>query len=105
MAVDAGALLGGVTLDGPADEAGLRGADDSGRGGDVIVSIDGRRVRSSEDVADAVAASKPGSTVEVEYLRGEERETVEVELGERPDSLTDAEPQPEGDGDGLLPLP
>jgi S1-C subfamily serine protease len=88
------------TAGGPADDAGLRGVDpDSGRGGDIIVAIDGQRMDDTDEVAATVAGHRPGDSVEVEYLRGDERRTVTVELTERPSSA-DAEPADEGDGDG-----
>ena len=113
LPVERGAILQSVEQGGPADEAGLRGgtteqADGFRAGGDIIVAIDGRAMRNSEDVADAVAAKQPGETIEVEYYRGDDRKTVKVKLGERPDELgaTTPEPQPqepEQDEDGLLP--
>ena len=38
-------------------------------------------------MADAILDRKPGDEVEIEYFRGDERKTVEVELGKRPQSL------------------
>ena len=100
LPVDHGALLRGVTPGGPADEAGLRAGDpNTGRDGDIIVSIDGERMNDTEDVAAAVAEQRPGARVEVEYYRGDERRTVTVELSERPASA-DAAPSDEGDGGG-----
>jgi S1-C subfamily serine protease len=107
LPVDRGALLQAVVEGGPADEAGLRGGrTDTGAGvaagGDLVVAIDGEPVRNSDDLASAVAERSPGDEVEIEYYRGDQRRTVSVTLGERPDELqTQA---PEG-GDELFPLP
>jgi S1-C subfamily serine protease len=108
LPVERGALLQSVVEGGPADDAGLRGGDtqtDQGvaAGGDLIVEIDGRPVRNPDDLANAVAEHSPGDEVEIVYHRGDERRTVRVELGERPDELQ-AETPDEGGG-GLLPLP
>ncbi|HET8821650.1 MAG TPA: trypsin-like peptidase domain-containing protein [Thermoleophilaceae bacterium] len=108
LPVNYGALIVEATDGGPADEAGLREADpDTGRGGDVILAIDGKRMNDSDDVAAAVAAKRPGDAIEVEYLRGDDRETKTVELTERPASADSAPPSDEGgdedDGGGLLP--
>jgi serine protease Do len=46
-AKDGGVLVASVTKDSPADKAGLKA-------GDVITSIDGGRVRSSDDVIDGL---------------------------------------------------
>jgi S1-C subfamily serine protease len=109
LPVDKGALVVEATEGGPADDAGLRGGDSqTGEGGDLIVAIDGQEVESGEELAQVIAGKQPGDTVEVEFYRGDDKETVEVELGERPSSLDQqAEPaQPEeDDGGGLFPLP
>jgi S1-C subfamily serine protease len=105
LPVDEGALIQAVVEGGPADDAGLRAgrtelASGLVAGGDVIVEIDGRKVTTSDDVSAAVSAKKPGEEVEVIFYRGDERESVDVELGKRPRSLQ----QPDQPGD-VLPLP
>jgi len=113
LPVDAGALIAEATEGGPADDAGLEGSDgtsDQGvpQGGDVLVEVDGETITGADDVAAAIADNSPGDEIEVVYYRDGERETAQVELGERPDSL-EAQPapqQPEDDDDGgLFPLP
>jgi S1-C subfamily serine protease len=112
LPVDHGALVQGVTEGGPADDAGLRGggataAGGIARGGDLIVKVDGETVDNSDDVAAAIEDNDPGDTVELEYYRGDDRETANVRLGERPDTLdAGAQPQaPEDEGGDLFPLP
>ena len=101
LPAEAGALVQEVVEDGPADEAGLR----AGRtptsegfiaGGDLIVKVDGQDIREPSDVASAIADNKPGDTIEIEYFRGDDREKVEVKLGERPDQA----PSDSGPGGG-----
>jgi S1-C subfamily serine protease len=111
LPVDQGALIQEVAGGGPADEAGLRG----GRretlsglriGGDIIVMVDDQEIAENSDVADAILDREPGDEVEIEYFRGDERRTVSVELGERPESLdTGALPQGEESPDEGLPFP
>ena len=87
-----GALVQRVVNGGPAARAGIRGgregvAVDGARvlvGGDVIQRIGGRPIRATEDVRLALDAKRPGDTVSVELLRGDERLSVEVRLGDRP---------------------
>jgi S1-C subfamily serine protease len=106
LPVDHGALVVEATEDGPADDAGLRGGDpETGEGGDVITAIDGKTVNTSDDLAGAIAGKQPGDSVELEYYRDGERETVKIELGERPSSLDQQQPEEEDDGGGLFPLP
>jgi S1-C subfamily serine protease len=73
-----GALVREVTPGGPAAEAGLRA-------GDLVVELDGNRVRNPSDLGQAVLTRKPGDTVDVVVQRDGDRETVRVELGDRPD--------------------
>ena len=78
----------------PAARAGIRGGDRTETynglaitfGGDVIVSIAGVSVRSSEDVSRIVTEQlRAGQAVDVVVLRdGTERRTIRVTLGERP---------------------
>jgi S1-C subfamily serine protease len=113
LPADHGALIQDAVDGGPADDAGLRGADGGGSGsvaggGDLIVEVDGERIDNADDVAAAIEDNHPRDKVEVEYYRGDDRKTVEVELAERPDNLDSggSSPQaPEDDGGGLFPLP
>jgi S1-C subfamily serine protease len=94
LPVDKGVLVQQST--GPARKAGIEGGDTSVTingeqivlGGDVIVEIEGKRVQSMEDVIGAVDSKKPGAKVTLEVLRQSKRESVEVELGERPQSVS-----------------
>ncbi len=72
-----GALVATVAPGAPAARAGLQP-------GDRVVSIDGRDVTDSSDVAAAVSAAKPGSEIKVNVRRGDGTRTLTVELGERP---------------------
>ena len=77
---------------GPAEKAGIRGGDtqvtiggnDITLGGDVIQKIDGRTVRSMDDVVAAVNSEKPGDKVTIQLLREGKTRTVTVKLAERP---------------------
>jgi S1-C subfamily serine protease len=110
LPVDSGALVESVEDDTPAAEAGIRGSEidelsgDLTQAGDVIVGIDGQPVRSADDVVAAVSGKQPGETVELEIYRGDDRQTVSVKLGERPEELGGSTQQPDEDG-SPLPLP
>jgi S1-C subfamily serine protease len=71
-----GALLAEIVPGGPADEAGLVP-------GDVVTGIDGEPVGSAEDLVNAIASRQPGDRVTLELA---DARTVEVELGQRPES-------------------
>ncbi len=69
-----GALIGGVTEGGPAEEADLQP-------GDVILTFDGQDVPEMRDLPRIVADTAVGKTVDVVVLRKDERITVKVKVG------------------------
>jgi serine protease Do len=71
-----GALVTTVVPDSPASAAGVRH-------GDVVVAVDGRRVRETRDLIDYVSAQGPGKKVALELLRGGKKVRVDVQLAER----------------------
>ena len=54
--------------------------------GDIIVGFDGREVNSPFDLQAAVASSPVGKRVRIEFLRQQQRQTVELALGEMPEN-------------------
>jgi putative serine protease PepD len=72
-----GASVQGVQSGSPAEQAGIRN-------GDVIKSIGGQQVTTSDDLAAIVAAHKPGDKVPVVLTRGGKQQTVQVTLGTQP---------------------
>ena len=87
-----GAIVSAVRDGSPADRADLHGGD--GRetfngvrvtqGGDVIVAIDGKPVRSADDVVREISERLPGQAVAVRIVRDSDRKLVRVRLGSRP---------------------
>jgi S1-C subfamily serine protease len=92
MPVDHGAIIAEVVEDGPAEQAGLRAGRDEirfqgrlvPRDSDVITKVDGRDVRLDDDLGRILEGYDPGEKVALEVYRGDEKRTVEVELGTRP---------------------
>jgi serine protease Do len=89
-----GALVVQVNADTPAAQAGLLH-------GDVILSVDGRKVGNTRDLIDYVSDRPPGSQVTLEVLRGTERSTKRVQVGERPSPEETPEPREERDDSGI----
>jgi S1-C subfamily serine protease len=95
LPVDHGALVQSVTPGGPADKAGIRAGDLSATldnhaiqlGGDIITKIDGKEIRTRDDLEAAVVKRKSGDTVKVTLIRQGKTKTVEVTLGERPNTV------------------
>jgi putative serine protease PepD len=62
------------------------GAEDADvRVGDLIIEVDGKAVKESEDVRDAVIARKPGDEIKVRVVRDGDEKTLTVTLGRRGD--------------------
>ena len=81
-----GAYVITVSPGGPADEAGLVGADpQTGQGGDLIVEIDGQPIKDFSDLNTyLVLHTEVGQTLEIVVLRGDEKVTLPLTLGARP---------------------
>jgi len=75
-----GALVSNVERDGPAEQAGLKE-------GDVILSFDGQPIDSAGQLPAAVAAARPGRTVDLQVWRERAQRQVHVKLGEVTDDV------------------
>ena len=90
---DTGALVTTVVPGGPADDAGLRGKDDTirfqgiqvGVGGDVITAVDGKEVVTSSDLPRRIALLDPGDKVTLDIIRDGQEQQLDVTLGKRPE--------------------
>ena len=78
-----------VEPDGAAADSGLRGGETNvvvagesyTLGGDVILSVDGKRIGTLRELRNAVDAKHPGDRVSLEILRDGQRRTIDVTLG------------------------
>jgi S1-C subfamily serine protease len=90
-----GALVAQVVPGGPADKAGLKGADGTIQfqaaeyetGGDVIVEVEGQKVVQPDALIRAVGEKEPGEQLEMTILRDNKRMDVDVTLAKRPDQV------------------
>jgi serine protease Do len=85
-----GALVSEITPGGPGARGGLQV-------GDVVLSINGRKVEDNTDLTRQVAASRAGEALRLEVLRGGRRQTLTVTTGVRPaESELRADNRPDG---------
>jgi len=73
-----GGRVVGVTPGGPAESAGVRE-------GDLVLRVDETPISGRNDLIGAIRTRKPGEMVELEVVRGNQRLTVAVTLGESGD--------------------
>jgi serine protease Do len=90
-----GAIVADLTPGGPSQRAGLLA-------GDVIVSINGKSVKTSSELTREVAKAHPGDTLKLEVVRDGHHRTIEVHAGTRPSEkeLAANENSPDGSGGG-----
>jgi serine protease Do len=84
LPVDYGLVVQQVVQGGPADKAGIRGFSGDRRLGDIILSVDGQKMNSLDDLFRLLDRKKIGEVIDIELLRTGERRTVKVQLSEIP---------------------
>jgi serine protease Do len=89
LSVDKGVLVVSVVPNSPADQAGLRGGEDTGdgsvpRGGDIIVAIDGTPIETMDQLVEQISRHAPGDTVRLTIVRDGQQQEVTVTLGRWP---------------------
>jgi S1-C subfamily serine protease len=75
-----GVVVAQVVSGSPAAKAGLQRMD-------VITAVDGKALQSESTLQQALATHKPGDSVTLSVLRGSQKLSLKVTLGERPASL------------------
>ncbi len=75
-----GVLISSVGTNTPAGKAGIRR-------GDVITKFNRKRVSTSNELRNAVAAIKPGASVPVNLIRKHKQMKLMVKIGEQPDNM------------------
>jgi putative serine protease PepD len=91
LPVGAGVLVGHVVPGSPADMAGIRGGSTTATiggqtmtlGGDIITSIDGRKITSFATLAETIAAKSAGDQVTLGILRNGHTQTITVTLANK----------------------
>ncbi len=79
LRIPIGALVESVAPGSPAERAGLKP-------GDLVVAFESERVEYPEQLGRWVTASRPGTPVEIVWVRSEVRQTARAPLGESPNA-------------------
>jgi len=74
--VSSGVTIANVTPNGPADKAGLKT-------GDTIVSVNGKQVKTGDELVAEISALKPGTQAKLGYIRSGKDMTTEVTIADR----------------------
>jgi len=74
--VSSGVTIASVTPSGPADKAGLKT-------GDTIVSVNGKQVKTGDELVAEISSLKPGTNAKLGYVRGGKDLTAEVTIADR----------------------
>ena len=77
LAQQDGTIIAGVVRNGPADKAGIRP-------GDILVSVDGKKVANTNEMLNLIAQLTPGARSTMKLLRRERESSVAVTVGKRP---------------------
>lgn len=102
MPLAGGFLVADVDDGSPAAEAGLRGGTLHVSiegipwvlGGDILVAIQGTRIRSTQDLHEVIGKLQVGETVEIDFLRGGEQHRTSTVLRERSNAPPQRPPAP-----------
>jgi serine protease Do len=87
-----GVLIGDVVDDGPAAKAGLKA-------GDIVIELDGKRMKSSNQLRNTVAATPAGTSSKLRIYRDGKEKVLAVEIGQLEASARFAGREGASDGD------
>jgi S1-C subfamily serine protease len=93
LPVDEGVIVQSVVKDGPADKAGIEAGGTTATingeevrlGGDIVTEVDGKKLKSMEQLVEIIQGHKPGDELELTIVRDGDEKTVDVTLGSQPE--------------------
>jgi serine protease Do len=86
IGVKEGILVSQVAPGSPAEKAGLKV-------GDIIVAIDGEKVREVRELQFRVMKTPPGTEITLTILRGGKEQTIKAKVGEMPEEVSFGQPR------------
>ena len=84
LGLNHGVIVLKVVPGSPAEQAGLKP-------GDIILAVNGKPIKNASDLQFEIMKTKPGTKVKLLVLRGNEKITLEVKIGELPSKGTSSE--------------
>lgn len=99
LPVDEGVIVQSVVKGSPADKAGLEAGNTSATiegqevrlGGDIITEVDGKKLKSMDELVEIIQGSKPGDQLELTIIHDGDEKTADVTLGTQPQESPSAE--------------
>jgi len=99
LPVDEGVIVQSVVKDSPADKAGLEAGNTSATiegqevrlGGDIITEVDGKKLKSMDELVEIIQGSKPGDKLELKVVHDGDEKTADVTLGTQPEESPGSE--------------
>jgi S1-C subfamily serine protease len=93
LPVDEGVIVQSVVKDGPADKAGIEAGGTSATingeevrlGGDIITEVDGKKLKSMEQMVEIIQGHKPGDELELLIFHDGDEKKVDVTLETQPE--------------------
>jgi len=85
--VEYGVLISNLAGGGPAEQAGLKR-------GDLVLSLDGRKMESENEFRQFLNEKKPGDVIQVKMMRKGRERSIKVTLGDRSDFEAAVSPMP-----------
>lgn len=89
-----GVLVTEVFPGDPADEAGIKSKD-------IILEVNGKKMKSSKDLSRKIASIQVGDTVKIKLLRNGNKKTIRVEIAKRENTKLTSKPSSKEQGDEL----
>jgi len=86
IGVKEGILVSQIAAGSPAEKAGLKV-------GDIIVAIDGEKVREVRELQFRVMKTPPGTEVTLTIIRGGKEQTIKAKVGEMPEEVSFGQPK------------
>ncbi|HEU5104850.1 MAG TPA: trypsin-like peptidase domain-containing protein [Solirubrobacterales bacterium] len=99
LPADEGVIVQSVVKDGPADKAGIEAGNTTATingeevqlGGDIITEVDGKKLKSMDQLVEIIQSSEPGDELKLTLLRGDQEKTAAVTLGTQPQNSPSSE--------------